>query len=219
MPRAEDAQALREIALLGAFQGLVEVSTGQLARILGTSQQTASRRILDLERFGYIRRERGIRKQLIRLTEEGVNVLAREFASYKRLFENRDRLEIRGRVASGLGEGRYYLEQPGYIAQFRDKLGFVPYPGTLNVQVEGAEMNKLRILRSSPAVHIEEFRNEERTFGAVDAWRAQIGRLPCALILPRRTHHAQTVEVVAQDFLRGKLELKDGDEIEVRVYL
>lgn len=219
MPLAEDAVALKEIASLGALHGLVEISSGQLAKILGTSQQTASRRIQQLERFGYIRREMGVRRQLVRLTEEGVNVLMREYQSYRKLLEHAGCLQIRGKVASGLGEGRYYLGQQGYIDQFREKLGFVPYPGTLNLDVEGTELNKLRILKTTEAIRIEEFQAADRTFGAVDAWRAEIGPVPCALILPKRTHHARTVEVVAPDFLRDKLKLHDGDEIEAKVYL
>lgn len=219
MPRPENLLALREIAQLGALHGLVEISTDQLAQILDTSQQTASRRILELEKSGLIRREAGVRRQLVRLTEDGINALASEFAAYKRLFEHRDRLQLRGRVASGLGEGRYYLSQRGYLDQFREKLGFVPYPGTLNLDVEGPETNKLRILKSSPALLIEGFEDQNRTFGAVDAWRAEIASVPCALILPHRTHHAKTVEVVSSEFLRDKLHLKDGDEIDVSVTL
>lgn len=219
MPLAEELEALKELAILGAMNGFVEVSSSELAKILDTSQQTASRRLLQLERFGYVRREMGVRRQLIRLTDEGIHVLAREYAQYQRIFELKDRLNIRGVVASGLGEGRYYLSQEGYTLQFREKLGFVPYPGTLNLDVQGPEVNKLRILKSTPSIRIEEFQGEDRTFGAVDAWRARVGSLDCALILPRRTHHARTVEVISPEYLREKLSVKDGDEVEVEVRL
>jgi riboflavin kinase, archaea type len=219
MPRPEDTFVLREIAQLGALHGLVEISTAQLASLLGLSQQTASRRILELEQSGYIRREMGLRRQLVRLTEEGINVLAREYASYQKLFENRNRLQVRGTVASGLGEGRYYLAQPGYVDQFRAKLGFTPYPGTLNLQIEGRETSKLRLLKSSPSILIEGFQAENRTFGAVDAWRARIGDVACAVILPQRTHHARTLEVISAEYLRGLLKLEDGKMLDVDVLL
>src|SRR5688572_3076570 len=192
MPRPEDVSVLKELAQLGALHGLVEVSTVQLASLLGLSQQTASRRILELEQSGYVRREMGVRKQLVRLTEEGTNILAREYTAYQKLFENRHRLQIHGHVASGLGEGRYYLGQQGYIEQFQAKLGFTPYAGTLNLAIEGAETNKLRLLKSSPIINIEGFRAADRTFGGVDAWRAKLKGLDCAVILPQRTHHTKT---------------------------
>jgi riboflavin kinase, archaea type len=219
MPRPEDVAVLKEIASLGALHGLIEVSTSQLAEILGLSQQTASRRVLELEQSGYVRREMGVRKQLVRLTEEGVNVLAREYAAYQKLFENRHRLSVHGTVASGLGEGRYYLGQAGYVDQFKAKLGFTPYPGTLNLQIEGSETNKLRLLKSSPTIKIDGFEAENRTFGAVDAWRARVGSLDCAVILPQRTHHVRTLELVAAQYLRDALGLKDGDGLDVEVQL
>lgn len=219
MPIPEDLAALKELALLGATTGFVEISSSELAKILGTSQQTASRRILDLEKYGYVRREMGVRRQLIRLTEEGTGALEREYAQYQRIFDERDRLKIHGRVTSGLGEGRYYLSQPGYTAQFLDKLGFFPFPGTLNLQVEGPEVNKLRVLKASPAIRIEEFVAENRSFGAVDAWRAEIGAHRCALILPQRTHHTRQVEVISPESLRERLALRDGDELDVLVQL
>lgn len=219
MPRPDDVYALRELALLGAMHGLVEVSTVQLAEVLGASQQTASRRLVELEQSGYLRREMGVRRTLVRLTEEGLNILAREFAVYQRLFENRNRLQLRGKVASGLGEGRYYLALKPYVEQFREKLGFEPYPGTLNLEMQGAETNKLRILKSSPALQIEGFTDAERTYGGVDAWRARLKDVDCAVILPRRTHHARTLEVVAPQYLRDLLHLVDGDEVDVTVQL
>jgi len=219
MPRPEDVAVLKEIASLGALHGLIEVSTSQLATILGSSQQTASRRILELEQSGYIRREMGVRKQLVRLTDEGVNVLAREYATYQKLFEKPHQLTVHGTVASGLGEGRYYIGLAGYAEQFKAKFGFTPYPGTLNLNIEGSETNKLRLLKSSPAIKIEGFQAEERTFGAVDAWRGRIRDLDCAVILPERTHHARTLEIVAAQYLRDELKVKDGDGLDIDVRL
>lgn len=219
MPDADTIQALKELALLGAVQSFVEMSSGEFAKRLRTSQQTASRRILELERFGYLRRERGVRRQLVRLTEEGVSALLDEFSVYKRIFETPKDLRIRGRVASGLGEGRYYLDQKGYVDQFVSKLGFRPYPGTLNLEIRGAELNKLRILKASPSVLIEAFQDRERTFGAVDAWRARVREVDCAAILPQRTHHSRTLELIAVDYLRDTLKIADGDELEILVHL
>lgn len=219
MPDPEAVAALKELGLLGAITSFVEVSSGDLAKKLNTSQQTASRRLVELEKVGLIRREKGVRSQLIRISEEGVSVLMDEFHVYKRIFEQSQQLRIRGRVASGLGEGRYYLDQKGYIDQFVARLGFKPYPGTLNLEVRGVELNKLRILKASPAIAIDAFRDQERTFGAVDAWRARINGVACAAILPKRTHHTRTLEIIAAEYLRDRLKLSDGDELEVHVQL
>lgn len=219
MADPEAVQALKELALLGAASSFVEANSTDLAERLKTSQQTASRRLLDLERLGYIRREKGVRNTLVRLTEEGVGVLLDEMSAYKRIFEKSRNLAIKGKVVSGLGEGRYYLDQKGYIDQFVAKLGFRPYPGTLNLEIRGPELNKLRILKAATAVPIDSFQDRERTFGAVDAWRAKLRDVDGAAILPKRTHHTRTLEIIAPVYLRDKLNLQDGDELEVEVRL
>jgi len=55
-------QMLKELALLGAIENRIEVSSMQLAEKIDTSQQTASRYLLELDKEGFIKREMGIKK-------------------------------------------------------------------------------------------------------------------------------------------------------------
>ena len=43
---------------------------------------------------------------------------------------------MRGKIASGLGQGQYFISREGYSRQFLQHLGFVPFPGTLNVLLD-----------------------------------------------------------------------------------
>jgi len=217
---ADEVLALKQLALLGSMQTNIEVSSSELGDLLETSQQTASRRILSLEHRGLIEREVGVRKQLIRITEAGTEILRKEYADYKRLFEMATELHIRGVVQSGLGEGTYYMTRAGYVRQFESKLGFKPYPGTLNLELQGTEVNKIRLLKASSPLLIEGFRDEARTFGEVFAWKARLdGASACALILPKRTHYTRVVELLAPERLRDRLRLVDGQELDVVVTL
>lgn len=215
----EDVGALKQIALSGAINGFVEVSSTDLGKRLGVSQQTASRRIRDLEKLGYIRREMGVHRQLVRVTRQGMRILENEHAEYERIFALKDRLHVTGTITSGLGEGAYYLGQPGYANQFREKLGFEAFPGTLNLQIQGAEVAKLRILKSTEPIEVAGFEADGRTFGGVDVWRAQVQGYDCAVILPRRTHHSKTLEIIARDNLRKKFGYEDGNPLDVVVAL
>ena len=47
-------QMLKEIALLGALRDKIEISSIELASQIGTSQQTASRYLLELDKMGMI---------------------------------------------------------------------------------------------------------------------------------------------------------------------
>jgi len=211
-------QTLKELALLGAIKNKIEISSFELSKQLETSQQTASRYLVELDKKGMITRELGIKKQLIMVTGIGEELLQEEHLQYKQIFELTDRIIFKGKVISGLGEGRYYTEQDGYVNQFKQKLGFVPYPGTLNVEIEYVERNKLRLLKNSKAIDIDEFKTRNRTFGSVRCFRAKINGSDGAIVLPLRTHYSSVLEFISQDYLRGKLNLKDGDEVKIVIY-
>ncbi len=211
-------QTLKELALLGAIKNRIEISSLELAKQLEASQQTASRYLVELDKKGMITRELGIKKQLILVTTLGEQVLQEEHLQYQQIFELTDRVIFKGKVVSGLGEGRYYTEQSGYVKQFEEKLGFVPFPGTLNVEIEHVERNKLRLLKDHRAINIEEFKTKNRTFGGVRCFRAKIAGMDGAIVLPLRSHYSNILEFISPDFLREKLSLKDGDIVKIVIY-
>jgi riboflavin kinase len=165
-----------------------------------------------------ITRELGIKKQLILITNLGENYLQEEHLQYQQIFELTDRVLFKGKVISGLGEGRYYTEQSGYVEQFKEKLGFIPYPGTLNVEIEYIERNKLRLLKDNRSIHINEFKTKNRTFGGVKCFRAMINNIEGAIVLPIRSHYSKVLEFISKDFLREKLNLEDGNEVKIEIY-
>ncbi len=216
---AHDVQVLKQLAMAGAIEDYVPVSTGELGRIMGTSQQTASRRILGLLDTGLIQREMGARRQRIRLTEDGIKALQTEYADYVSIFEVVDRVKLRGTVVSGLGEGRYYIEQAGYREQFKELLDMAPFIGTLNLRLVGEDRGKLQLLRRSTGIPLRGFTHASRTFGAVKGFNAVLGDLRCAVVMPQRSHHTDTIEVISEHHLRKLLDLRDGDQVELHVIL
>ncbi len=219
MTRPSDVEALKQLALLGGLDDHVELASGEFAALLDLSQQTASRRLIELTEQGLISREMGIRKQRIRVSEEGRALLNSEHLLYLGLFERKDRIAIAGAVKTGLGEGRYYLSRPGYKTQFQRHLGWEPYPGTLNLELTAAEANKLKFLRRNPVHLIEGFQAEGRSFGAVTCHPAQVGTQLCAAILPHRSHYTTTLELIAPVRLRDSLPVLDGETVEATVFL
>ena len=126
-------QTLKELALLGAVHNKIELSSHELALQLQTSQQTASRYLLELDTQEMITRELGIKKQLLQITSKGSEVLENEYLYYKQIFDLTKKVVFEGKLISGMGEGKYYTEQKGYADQFEKQLGFLVYPGTCNV--------------------------------------------------------------------------------------
>lgn len=211
--------ALRRIALMGGLHDYVALSSRELGDMLGMSQQSASKRILELLDGKLIERDLGARRQRIRITAKGADMLRKEYIDYQKIFEMKDELVIKGIVVEGMGEGQYYVTQPGYMEQFVEKLGFKPYEGTLNVKLLPTEHHKLDTLRNGRTIDIKGFERNGRTFGDVHCIPASIQNVECAVVLPRRSHYEDVLEVVCKFHLRRTLGLEDGDQIEVRIHL
>jgi riboflavin kinase len=129
-------------------------------------------------------------------------------------------VKLTGVVVSGLSEGAFYISLEGYRRAIEEALGFTPYPGTLNVRLERQSLPYRMYLDSLPGILIPGFSNGIRTYGAVKAFRARIRGVEGAVVMPERTHHpTDVIEVVAPVKLRDVLGLKDGDRIEIEIYL
>lgn len=212
--------ALLELAKLNASKGVV-ISTLQLGEILGCSQQTASRKLVELERKGFIKKERAVKGQNIILTKKGLDFLRDYYIQLKCIFEEREAVNIKGELISGMGEGQYYITRPGYTQQFEERLGFHPYPGTLNILLERKHDIVVReMLDNCPYIKVDGFTDEERTFGAVKCYLISINGVKGAIISPLRTHHPKNIiEIISPVYLREKLNIKDGDEVSVDLFI
>ena len=102
--------------------------------------------------------------------------------------------------------------------QFKEKIGFIPHPGTLNVKIKNVEKNKLRLLKNFDGVTINSFQTTRRTFGSVRCFKAEINNVKGAMVLPSRGHYSNIIEFISPMYLRGKLGLKDGDQVEIIIY-
>ncbi len=209
--------ALRKIALLGGIDDYIAVSSRELGDTLEMSQQSASKRILELLDEKLIVRDLGARRQRIKLTSRGVEELKKEYNEYRRIFELTDHMTIHGKVTEGMGEGGYYICQKEYMDQFEKKLGFRPFEGTLNITVEKDDIGKLDVIRGTAGITIEGFVSEGRSFGNVIAYKAKIRNIDCAIVVPERSHYADVVEIICHYHLRRTLSIGNGDRVDVRV--
>jgi len=213
---------LLRLAEMGAHRRTAKISTEYLAGKLGTSQQTASRYLIELDNNGWIKRTITPEGCLIKITDAGVKELKKLHSNLCFLMEAAypPSITLEGVVFTGLGEGAYYISKERYTKQFIEKLGFEPYPGTLNLKLTTDYDVKTRSeLEAYPAIEIEGFRNEDRTFGSVKCYPVTIdNKVKGALILALRSHYdTSVIEVIAPVFLRKHLKLKDGHKVKVEV--
>lgn len=213
---------LLKLAEMGAHRRTAKISTEYLAGKLGTSQQTASRHLIELDRMRWIERTTTAEGCLIKITELGVKELQRLYSSLKSLLEAAypPSITLEGTVFTGLGEGAYYVMKEPYRRQFIEKLGFDPYPGTLNLRLTTDYDIKARNeLEAYPAVEVEGFTSEDRTFGPVKCYPLIIeNKEKGALLSALRSHYdASVLEIIAPVSLRRHLKLKDGHKVKVEV--
>ena len=199
----------------------INISSVEFGKLLNLSQQTASRRISDLENLGWIKRKIEKKTQKIVLTKKGSDVMLLMYKNLKNILE---KIVIIGTVQSGMKEGAYYVSIKGYFDQFQEKLGFLPYKGTLNLELNNTNIDLLREkLKNLKPVIIAGFKddNSERTYGVVDCYNCSISRIDnpeekikAAILDIKRTHHKKNIiEILAEPYLRDYFNLKDGDKL------
>ncbi|MEM3725827.1 MAG: DUF120 domain-containing protein [Candidatus Bathyarchaeia archaeon] len=213
---------LIKLAEMGAHRRTAKISTEYLASKLGASQQTASRCMIELTNKGWIERTITPEGCLIKITDAGVKELQKLYSNLRFLMEATypPSITLEGIVFTGLGEGAYYISKEQYRKQFIEKLGFDPYPGTLNIKLATDYDLKTRAeLEAYPAIEVEGFRNQDRTYGPVKCYPAIIeNKVKGAIISALRTHYdASVVELIAPFYLRKHLALKDGHKVKVEV--
>lgn len=212
------------LAEMGAYGRGIQISTTSLAEKLELSQQSASRHLIELEHLGLIERHITARGELIQITNKGVEELRRVHLGLKTVLEKPTPtfLTFEGQVFSGLGEGAYYISLRGYRRQIVRKLGFDPYLGTLNLKlISKIGIETRKELEVYPGIVLEGFENEKRSYGPAKCFKALINNVvKGAVVTAFRTHYDESVlEVIAPVYLRTRLNLKDGDKVQVKVFI
>jgi len=206
------------LARLGCYHKPTLISTTLLAKELKTTQQNSSQRLIKLEEEGYITRRHLKKGQEIFLTRKGRDLVYETYIMLKHIIEGKKEIIAKGFVFTGIKEGAYYVSLKGYSDQFKEKLGYEPFPGTLNIKL--IEPKNRGFLRNLEGIFISGFSDEKRTYGWVKCFPAIINnKLDCAVILLERTIHPRNViEVISKHHLRKELNLRDGDIVEIKIY-
>lgn len=216
---------MTELLLRGAQHNFIEVTTTDLGKDIKRSQQAASRHLLDLETAGFIERLKKGQKFRIKITGRGYSEVESLFSILKAAMQSAPfTIDFEGIVVSGMGEGAYYMSLDGYRKQFKERLGFEPYPGTLNVKlVDQIFMNAKREIDKYNSVFIDGFSDSTRTYGWVKCYIANINNGAinnAAVLILERTHYDESMlEVIAPVSLKDSAGIHNGDKINLKVHI
>jgi riboflavin kinase len=124
-------------------------------------------------------------------------------------------LYLRGKVFSGKSEGAKFMELPWVKKQIKEKLNFVPYPGTLDVRITEESVELKKALKECDGMDILPAAGFHRGKCYKASFKTE---LKCALIIPQIAGYPENViEVIGPKNLREKFHLSDGEAVEVKV--
>jgi riboflavin kinase, archaea type len=214
---------LSELLLSGAKNNFVELTTNEIAKKIKRSQQLASKELLDLEFFGCIKRNKKSKKYTIKVTERGYQQVYDHFLFLKTAVESfKHVIDFEGHIITGMGEGAYYMSLNGYKKQFKEKLGYEPYPGTLNIKLNSMLfVEAKKEMLKYPSINIEGFSDQSRTFGWVKCYPASINdskNINSSILILERTHYDDSIiELIAPFSIKEQFSLKNGDYVKLKV--
>ncbi|MEN4006872.1 MAG: DUF120 domain-containing protein [Methanobacteriaceae archaeon] len=124
-------------------------------------------------------------------------------------------MEIKGIVTSGQGKGAYFMSQPVYQTQFKEKLNFTPFPGTLNIEIGEKEVDSIHSIPQDKLTNIEGKGN----FGDVLLIKAILNDdIDGAIVFPKKTTHGENIlEFITSINLKESLGIKNGDEVKLNL--
>jgi CTP-dependent riboflavin kinase len=127
------------------------------------------------------------------------------------------RLEIFGRVVDGAGKAAQFTLLDWVQEQCYAKLGFRPYPGTLNLEVAEKSLPVVELLRKEDSILLVPPAPE---YCAAKVLPLSVGTISGALIIPEASvniHDKKIIEVLAPVKLKDALGLSEGERVTLNI--
>ena len=124
---------------------------------------------------------------------------------------------IVGKIVAGVKQGTFFTQLEWFQEQCGDKLGFKPYPGTLNLEISGEYLPIIESLDRKEGI---ELISPDPKFCNAKAFSVSLGEISGAIIIPDekvRIHAKNIIEIVAPLKIKSSLQVGDGDLISVAI--
>jgi len=124
-----------------------------------------------------------------------------------------DTLTVTGKIVSGENKGAYFTQLDWVQNQCQEKLGFKPYPGTLNLEVDPAKISQIEALFERRGIALVP---PDSSSCAGQVYPVNIMGVGGAIVVPAedvRTHGNNIVELIAPTCLKEAMDVDDGDEL------
>lgn len=219
MTKIHQIFTISQLLKMGARYTFVPVTTSDLAKIMEKSQQSISKELIDMEKSGLIKRTIVSRKHGIMITAKGYEEVKKITEILKTSLQTRTIIKLHGRIVTGVGEGAHYMSMNDYTKQFKKKIGYIPFPGTLNIKLENtSDKTLLSMISDMKEIMINGFADKKRTYGWVKCYPAKLKDISCHLVILERTHHDNSiVEIISKVEIRKRAKLKNGSKVVITI--
>lgn len=124
---------------------------------------------------------------------------------------------LTGKIVSGIKQGAFFTQLDWVQEQCLEKLGFKPYPGTLNLEIAHENMAIIEDLRPQEGVELVP---PDSNFCSGFVFPITVEGISGAIVTPAedvRVHGKNIIEIISHLGLKDALGVEDGDYVSLIV--
>ena len=124
-----------------------------------------------------------------------------------------DQLTVTGKIVSGEKKGAVFTQLDWVQQQCQEKLGFKPFPGTLNLEIEEEKTPLIEAFLQNDGITLVP---PDSNYCTGHVYPASIMGVGGAIVAPAddvRVHAKNIIELIAPTSLKEALDVDDGDQI------
>ena len=129
----------------------------------------------------------------------------------------KDHWEITGKIVSGVKQGAFFTQLDWVQEQCLQKLGFKPFPGTLNLEIAHENMRIIEALQTQEGIELVP---PDSNFCAGFVFPISIEGISGAMVAPAanvRVHAKNIIEIISHLRLKDALGVEDGDWVTLTI--
>ena len=126
---------------------------------------------------------------------------------------------INGKVVSGAKKAAFFTQLDWVLEQCSEKLGFKPFPGTLNIEILPESLLDAESIQEKMGIELippESNGPIDSTFCTAQVLPVSVEGIDGAIIIPEekvKIHDKNIIEVIAPVNLKDALNVDDGDTV------
>ena len=128
-----------------------------------------------------------------------------------------EKLTIPGRIVSGAKKGAFFTQLEWVREQCLEKLGFAPWPGTLNLEIP---IDRVPMIERLVVEEGFELVSPDENYCSGHVIPVSVDGIAGAIVFPAdnvRVHTKNVVEIISPEMLKDILDVQDGDSVMITI--